>query len=258
MFGLPEGPQPAAFLIWGDAGCLWWHHAAVSERDESGVAETLAVVAQALAVDTDLTAVILRACRLAVATIDACEHADVMVVAPGGTLTVPAATDWVGIRVISFEEEYREGPCIDASRTGALVDAPDLSTEQRWPRFTRRCLAETPVRSGVGLPLLIGDRPIGALDLYAGSPQAFHDEDRAVAALFATHAAVAFEAARERLNYDQALASRDVIGQAKGILMAQSHINADDAFDLLRRASQRLNVKLTTVAQDIVDRNASF
>jgi GAF domain-containing protein len=239
----------------GDAP--WWHDAAVGEREELGVAETLAVVAHALAVDSDLTAVILGACRLAVATIEACEHADVMVVAPGGTLTVPAATDWVGIRVVSYEEEYREGPCIDAFRNGVLVDAPDLSTEVRWPRFTRRCLAETPVRSGVGLPLLIGDRPPGALDMYAASPHAFYDEDRAVAALFATHAAVAIEAGRERLNFEQALATRDVIGQAKGILMAQSHMSADDAFDLLRRASQRLNVKLTTVAQEIVDKNPS-
>ncbi|MCA1704565.1 MAG: GAF and ANTAR domain-containing protein, partial [Actinobacteria bacterium] len=183
------------------------------------------------------------------------EHADVMVVAPSGTLTVPAATDWVGIRIISFEEEYGEGPCVDAFKTASTVDTRDLSVERRWPKFARRCVAETPVRSAVGLPLLVGERPIGALDLYADTPYSFHDVDRAAAALFATHAAVAFHAARERVQFEQALSSRDVIGQAKGILMAQSHITADEAFDLLRRASQRMNRKLVSVAEDIVDKN---
>ena len=92
--------------------------------------------------------------------------------------------------------------------------------------------------------------------LIADAPNSFHDEDRAAAALFAAHAAVAFAAARERIQFQEALASRDVIGQAKGILMTQSHITADEAFDMLRRASQRLNRKLVSIAQDIVDKNA--
>lgn len=223
--------------------------------DDADLAATLAAVARALAVENELTAVILRVCQLAVETIDACEHADVMVVAPSGTLTVPAATDWVGVRIISFEEEYGEGPCVDTFKTTSTVDTPDLSVERRWPKFARRCVAETPVRSAVGLPLLVGERPIGALDLYADTPYSFHDEDRAAAALFATHAAVAFHAARERIQFERALSSRDVIGQAKGILMAQSHITADQAFDLLRRASQRLNRKLVSVAEEIVNKN---
>ena len=116
---------------------------------------------------------------------------------------------------------------------------------------------ETPVRSGVGVPLVVGDRPIGALDLYANALISFYDEDRAAAVLFAAHAAVAFSAARERVHFQEALASRDVIGQAKGILMTQSHITADEAFDMLRRASQRLNRKLVSIAQDVVDKNTA-
>jgi len=225
--------------------------------DNSDLAHVLAVVAQAMAAEEDFTSVIVRACRFAVETIEACDHADVMVIAPGGGLTVPAATDWVGIRVVSFEEEFAEGPCVDAFRTGTTIDVPELTTEERWPRFISRCVAETPVRSCVGVPLLLGDRPIGAFDLYAGRPHAFHDEDRAAAALFATHAAIAIAAARQRVDFKQALASRDVIGQAKGILMAESKITADEAFDVLRQASQRLNQKLTAVARAIVDGNAT-
>ena len=143
----------------------------VRSTEDADLAATLAVVAQTLARENDLTGVILRTCRLAVETIDACEHADVMIVAPGGTLTVPAATDWVGIRIVSFEEEYGEGPCVDAFRTSSTIESPDFDSESRWPEFVRRCMVETPVRSGVGVPLVVGDRPIGALDLYADAPQ---------------------------------------------------------------------------------------
>lgn len=222
---------------------------------DSELAAMLAAVAQALAVERGPSMVVQRACSLARATIGACDHADVMVAAPHGTLTVPSATDWVGIRLVSFEEEYGEGPCTEALRTGTMVNVLDHTTETRWPQFTHRCVTETPVRSGVGLPLLIGDRAIGALDLYANRPHAFNEGDRAMAALFASHAAVALAAAQDRVNLERALASRDIIGQAKGILMAESHVTGDEAFDMLIRASQRLNKKLNTVAEDIVNKH---
>lgn len=229
----------------------------MASTNDADLATTLAVVAQTLARENELTAVILRTCDLAVETIDACEHADVMVVAPGGGLTVPASTDWVGTRIVSFEDEYGEGPCVDAFRSGTTVDSPDFNVEPRWPKFAQRCIAETPVRSGVGVPLVVGDRPIGALDLYADAPNSFHDDDRAAAVLFAAHAAIAFAAARERVQFREALASRDLLGQAKGILMTESHITADEAFDMLRRASQRLNRKLVSIAQEIVDKHTA-
>jgi GAF domain-containing protein len=222
--------------------------------DDADVAATLATVARSLAAEEDLSAVILRACRLAVETIERCAHADVMIVGEGKALSVPAATDWVGTRVVSIEQQLDEGPCIDAYETGAIVDMPDVETETRWPVFIPRCLADTPVRSGLGLPLVIGDRPIGALDLYADEANAFTDEDRAIAALFASHTAIAFAAARAREQFERALATRDIIGQAKGVLMAQSRVSADEAFELLRRASQRMNRKRVQVAQDIVEK----
>jgi GAF domain-containing protein len=178
-----------------------------------------------------------------------------MLVAPGGTLSVPAATGWVSMRIVSFEEEYGEGPCVDAFNDRTTIDVPDLTAEARWPRFTPRCLEETPVRSCIGLPLVVDDRSLGALDLYADDANAFTDDDRAAAALFAAHVSVAVAAAKERVELQQALASRDLIGQAKGILIAQSHISADEAFDLLRRGSQRMNKKLTAVAQELVARH---
>ena len=224
----------------------------MSLPDNPDLAMTLAAVAQAMAVETELPALNARVCELAVEAVPACDHADVMTVTNGGHLTVPGASNWVGLRVVSFEEEFGEGPCIDAFRSKALVDAPDMATDGRWPDFAARCLSETPVRSGIGVPLLVGPRAIGSLDMYSNAPSAFDDADRAAAALFAVHAAVAFDAAHQRVHLERALANRDVIGQAKGILMAQSKVSADEAFELLRRASQRLNERLVVVAERIV------
>lgn len=229
----------------------------MAPTDDSALAETLAAVARALSAEDDLTRLILRVCDLAAAAIEPAAHADIMVVAPGGTLTVPAATDWVGTRVVSLEEQTGEGPCIDAYRTGAIIDVPDLASDGRWSQFTAACLDDTPVRSGLGVPVVAGERPVGALDLYAERAHAFQEEDRAAAALFAVHAGVAFAAVRDRSNLERALANRDLIGQAKGILMAEQRCSADEAFDLLRSASQRLNRKLTAVARDVVDRTTS-
>jgi GAF domain-containing protein len=231
---------------------IWGKMAAMTAAQDN-LSAALAAVAQTLAAEEDLTAVINRTCQLAVATIDRCAHADIMLMAAGDVVTAPGSTDWIGTRVVSIEAQFNEGPCIDATRTGVAVLAPDLNRERRWPRFVPRCLAETPVKSMIGLPLLVGGTPIGAIDIYADEPNSFSEEDCAVGALYAAHAAIAFTAARERQQLHEALMSRDLIGQAKGIIMAQSQVGSDEAFDLLRRASQRLNEKVTIVAQRVVE-----
>ena len=94
---------------------------------------------------------------------------------------------------------------------------------------------------------------MGALNLYATKPAAFDATDVALASVFAAHAAVAMSASRREENLERKADSRDLIGQAKGLLMARSDLDDKGAFDLLRRASQRLNVKLVKVAEQVVD-----
>ncbi len=95
---------------------------------------------------------------------------------------------------------------------------------------------------------------MGALNLYSKTVGAFDEEAHAVGSVFATHASVAIAGARSSDQKDEAIRSRDVIGQAKGILMAQKNISEDEAFDVLRRASQRMNVKLRELAERITER----
>ena len=106
---------------------------------------------------------------------------------------------------------------------------------------------------------LLADRTLGALNLYARLPRAYGATDRATGVIFATHAGIALAAVEARTeahrveHLEQALSSRELIGQAQGILMERERITPDQAFDVLRRASQHLNVKLREVAQHLVD-----
>lgn len=227
-------------------------HDSVVPNDED-LATALASVASVLAAEPDVIRVLQRITLLAVETVEACQHADVMVFDRRGVATVPAASDWIGPRIVSIESELDEGPCLDAARKATVVTIPDHTTETRWGRFAGRTVEATPVRSSVGLHLTVGDRTYGAIDLYADRPHAFGDTDVATGALFAVHAAVSVAAARARDDFQAALQSRDVIGQAKGILMAREQIDSDAAFDILRTASQRMNAKLRDVAQRIVE-----
>lgn len=158
-----------------------------------------------------------------------------------------------------------QGPCLDAIAHGESVYADDLLTDPRWPSFGPMA-ADAGMRSLLSF-CLFGEATLGALNLYAPLPRAFGATDRATGLIFATHAGVALAAAGEledatealavetnRLaNLHGALASRQVIGRAEGILMQRELISADQAFDLLRRASQHLNTKLQEVAQYVVD-----
>ncbi len=119
------------------------------------------------------------------------------------------------------------------------------------------------VRSSLSAPLTLEDQTFGALNLYGGTEEAFREDDEHVAALVASYAAVvaanarAYWSARETAEHlARAMESRAEIEQAKGILMAQARVSADEAFDLLRRASQRENRRLRNIASEIVARVA--
>jgi GAF domain-containing protein len=161
------------------------------------------------------------------------------------------------------ETQYKAGtgPCLDAFRDGVVNVIRSTERDVRWPEFSRRAF-DHGVRSSLSLPLLVGDDSVGALNFYSRQEDAFTDEDQQNGQTFAVQAAVVLANAQaywdartlgERLG--DAMHSRAAIEQAKGILMAQSHIDPDAAFDLLRAASQRENRKLRDIAQELVDRH---
>jgi GAF domain-containing protein len=152
----------------------------------------------------------------------------------------------------------KQGPCIDAMATGDAFYAEDLESDQRWPEFAREMTA-TGIRSLLALPLALNGSS-GALNLYARYPHAFGVIDRGRALLLAAITGAAFSSVRSHEEEERraselqaALATREMIGQAQGILMERERVSADAAFDILRRASQHLNIKLRVVAQNLVD-----
>jgi hypothetical protein len=194
---------------------------------------------------------------LAVATIEGCDYAGLFL-AGRDIITNPIHTDPVVAELDTLQHHTGEGPCVDAVASAVTVYAEDLADDLRWPHFGPEATAMG-VRSVLAFPLL-ANGTIGTLNLYGRYPKAFGVIDRARGLLLAGLAAGVVSSAqthddgeRREANLHAALASREVIGQAEGILMERERITADQAFDILRRASQHLNVKLREVAQTLVD-----
>ena len=214
------------------------------------LAETFADVARALLAEDDVRATLHKITALAVETIDGCDHAGVSLV-QGRKISTPAASDEVPGQVDAIQYGTNQGPCLDAIREHETFRIDDLAGEDRWPLFSHRAAEDTGVASMLSFRLFAEGDTMGALNLYSKERSAFDDEALAIGSVFATHAAVALASAQHDEQMQQALQGRDVIGQAKGILMAQQQVTAEEAFDILRRASQRMNVKLRELAEQV-------
>ncbi|MBK1787754.1 ANTAR domain-containing protein [Prauserella cavernicola] len=179
-----------------------------------------------------------------------------------GRYTTPVRTDELADRLDELQYTFDEGPCVHATRTSGegIVDVPDVSAGP-WPRWASEAAA-----LGVGSVFAVGlvpadDPPrLGALNLYSRQSHALDKVDRDLSIVLASHATVALAATTamtsaefEHAQLRAALESRDVIGQAKGILMQRRGLSAEGAFDLLRRTSQDLNIKLAKVAELFVN-----
>jgi GAF domain-containing protein len=205
---------------------------------------------------TDLESLLARVADLAVEQLDGCDMAGVTMMGVEGPTTAvftdPTAPD---IDVAQYRSGH--GPCLEAFRTGTMLRIDDTADDDRWPDFAASALAHG-IRSTLSLPLQVEDEPIGALNLYSRSTGTFEDTEQ-VAVVFVTHAASILANAQaywkgraltEQL--EEALLSRPVIEQAKGILMKEYGCDADQAFDILRQRSQKANRKLRDLAAEIV------
>jgi GAF domain-containing protein len=169
-----------------------------------------------------------------------------------------AYSDDAVVQLDQVQYDTDSGPCVSAMSEGVVVDSGNLSEETRWSQF--RVVAEAYEMMAVrSLPLRVQDDPIGALNLYSRSAGGF-DQSRETAEMFAGQASVILANAdaytsAEQLNEQlkEALKSREMIGQAKGILMEREGCSADEAFDILRRASQNSNKKLRAIAREVVE-----
>jgi len=234
------------------------------EEQPNDLAASFAEIARELYSAPTVKETLHRIVDYSVKTIDGCSGAGISFIQKGEIVT-PVWTEPMVLEVDEMQYTTGQGPCLDAIAHGQSFYAEDLSTDPRWPHFGPKA-AKAGMRSLLSF-CLAGEKTLGALNLYARIPRAFDATDRATGVIFATHAGVALGAAEDledatqalavetkRLeNLHEALGSRQVIGRAEGILMQRELITSDQAFDLLRKASQQLNTKLREVAQFVVD-----
>ena len=177
------------------------------------------------------------------------------VVSRGGVISTAAATGGYARVLDDIQQRHKEGPCLSAAWDHHAIRIDDMRTEQRWPQYRDDALAETPVRSVLAFELFVDDETLGALNFYSERPVAFAVESQDLGLIFATHIALAWKILRRSDQFRSALATRDMIGQAKGIIMERFQVDAVRAFELLRQLSQESNTKLADIAQHIVDLN---
>ncbi|OBK18496.1 GAF and ANTAR domain-containing protein [Mycobacterium asiaticum] len=187
-----------------------------------------------------------------------------------GAVAIVPGTRWAGISLIegrnvearapssprvtrldTLQSEVDEGPCLSALREHRTVVINDMATETRWPNFCSAAF-ELGARSLLSFQLFVTHKNLGALNLYGDDAGAFTDESVFTGELLAQHASVALFGVAAEDQFHDALSTRDLIGQAKGILMERYDVDAFAAFDLLRRLSQQSNHKLVDLARKVV------
>lgn len=146
-----------------------------------------------------------------------------------------------------------DGPCFDAIWEHHTVRVDDFTQEERWPKFVKAVLDDTPIRSVLSIRLYVSGMELGALNLQSNTANSFDEDTEDLATILATHAAIALSSARRGEQFRSALASRDIIGQAKGMIMERYDTDAVRAFDILARLSQDSNIPLADVAARLVN-----
>ena len=225
--------------------------ALVNDFGHDHLGTLMADLARSWTAPTDLNSTLCAVTQAAVDLIPGADSADILTItgrhhyqSHAPTSTLPADLDRVQAR-------FGEGPCVDAAVDGFVTRSDDLTVEGRWPRFTPQAL-RAGVYSIVSFRLYTRAAVTGALNVLATTAHAFDDEAVIIGEVLAAHAAIAINAGRRESQWHSALVSRDLIGQAKGMLMERFSVGADQAFQMLVTLSQDSNTPVAKVAERIV------
>jgi GAF domain-containing protein len=217
--------------------------------------EAFSEIAQRIHSSEDYEDSMRRITETATDAIPRCRSASLSLLEKDGPRT-HAATSQLSLEGDQVQYDEGEGPCLDAAMNERWVYTPHIASDERWPRSSPRLAAELGVGSMISCRLTLDAAPnhtLGGLNLYATEPDAFTDEDQMLSILLASLGAVVVDASRQQAHLRSAIESRQVIGEAIGLLRAQGGVSRETAFDMLSKASQRMNVKLRDLAQQIAD-----
>lgn len=221
--------------------------------------ESLIALAGILVAEQSLDKTLRQVLELACTALSCGDEGGITLLEREGPRTAVASSE-AAFRVDSFQYEAEDGgPCLAAYRQQQIFRIDSTDDEPRWPQFAQSAAAAG-IKSTLSLPLVVGGDGIGALNIYCRQASGFSEADEALGAVFASYASVALANARvywrtQRLasQLEEALSTRGVIEQAKGIIIARQGCSADQAFQLLVGMSQRSHVKLHDLAADLVE-----
>ena len=195
-------------------------------------------------------------CRSTVEFVDGCDHASLMLRRNGRTQTV-AASDDIAREIDAIEYALGEGPCLDAideSEPDQHI-CSDLTSGSKWPVLAAKILEKTQVRGMAGFRIRKDGQKVGALNVFSDTPGALTDHSLEQAIMLTAYASVALAAldrGEEASTLRRGLESNREIGKAIGLLMAMNDIDDDQAFQMLSKVSQEMNIKLAQVANQVI------
>jgi transcriptional regulator with GAF, ATPase, and Fis domain len=236
----------------------------VADDGNNGAAGTPAVadpsrvfsaLAEIIYQGSDANQVYAAICVAATLVVTGCDHASLLVRRDGHYVTV-GASDRIAQRIDDMERTAGDGPCVDAIEEETPQIETDLTTPNEWPQLAARLVAETPVRGAMGFRILVNKRKTGALNLFSDKAGVFDHESAGQAIVLASFASVAINAVAQGedvATLRRGLLSNREIGKAVGMLMMLNGIDEHSAFDVLRRYSQDLNIKLADVARSVIE-----
>jgi GAF domain-containing protein len=216
------------------------------------LAQRMAELARSVAAPRDIDDVLSGVTATTVELLTGADTAGVLLVSKGGKFESLSGTSELIYEVDRLQEKYSAGPCVEAAINELVVRTGDFETETRWPQYSQE-VCKLGVRSSISFKLYTGDRTAGALNVFSRRPNSFDADCEVIGSILAAHAAAAILASRDSQQLQAALLSRDLIGQAKGILMERFDVDAVGAFEMLRKLSQQMNVRLAEIAQRVVD-----
>jgi GAF domain-containing protein len=224
----------------------------VSQQTNHELAVRMGEMARAVAAPRSAEDILMEVTTAAVELIPGIDTAGILLIKSGGRFESLAVTDELPHELDELQHVLQEGPCMEAALNEVFVSTDDFRHETRWPAYSA-AVQKLGVLTGMSFRLYTHDRTTGALNLFGYEPTQWDSERETIGMVLAAHAAAAIMSNRQGEQLQSALASRDRIGQAKGIIMERFNIDEIRAFEMLRQLSQESNTPLVGIAQRVID-----
>lgn len=226
-----------------------------AEPTAADPATVFAALAEIIYQGSESSQIYAAICVAATLVVAGCDRASLLVRRDGRYVTV-GASDSIAQRIDDMERAAGDGPCVDAIEEETPQIESDLTAPKQWPQLAAQIVAETPVRGAMGFRILVDKRKTGALNLFSDRAGAFDTEAAGQAVVLASFASVAINAVAQGEDVStlrRGLLSNREIGKAVGMLMLLHGVDEQEAFNILRRYSQDLNIKLADVARTVIE-----